>query len=304
MKYPKCIDRQTGCEVEEKIYGNFFMSILYNSSFVSRVFLFLLMPFLSGMTYFYGMIQRSWWSKRKVKPFIKKFHIDAEEFQDSVESFSSFNDFFIRKLRSSARPIVSDRDVAILPADARYLVYENIQKEHSFLVKGRFLCLETLLQDRCLAKKYASGVMVVARLAPVDYHRFHFPVDCIPSPLKKIGGHLYSVNPKATKNNLKIVTENRRVITILKTDNFGSVLFIGVGATLVGRIHQTFIPGLPYSKGEEMGYFSFGGSCVILLFEPKAISIDEDLNRATSCRIEVIGKFGQSLGRNCRTILK
>ena len=222
-------------------------------------------PFFSR---FYGYLQKCKWSRRKVLPFIKAYHINTSEFLDPVDSFQSFNDFFIRKVKSSARPFANGNDVAILPADARYFVFNNLSKCDGFLVKGEKFSLQELLKSSTLAHKYHQGSMVIARLCPVDYHRFHFPCNCVPEEAKLINGPLYSVNPMALKNNINILTQNKKMITQLHTKNFGTILYIDVGATYVGSIHQTFTPGEPYAKGDEKGYFSFGGSCLILLFEP------------------------------------
>ena len=106
------------------------------------------------------------------------------------------------------------------------------------------------------------------------------------------------MNPIALRQNLDILTENKRMITSLQTRYFGTVLFIEVGATYVGTIHQTYTPGVPCAKGDEKGYFSFGGSCLILLFEPNTIQFDQDLLDYSAKTIEVRGLLGQSLGKS------
>jgi phosphatidylserine decarboxylase len=293
------IDRSTGQEKEEKVYGRFFINLLYGQGLFSQIAAPFLLPLLSRCSLpskVYGALQKSRLSKCKIAPFISKFQIDTSEFLEPVSHFNSFNDFFIRKLKPSARPIALGDKTAILPADGRYLVYDHIGLSDGFFVKGKKFCLTTLLCDAKLADKYANGSMVIARLAPVDYHRFHFPVACIPSHPKPIEGHLFSVNPSALKKHSQILAENRRVITSLQTDHFGTLLFVEVGATNVGTIHQTFTPNTPCSKGEEKGYFSFGGSSLILLFEPNKIRFDADLINASAKRIEVLGRMGQTLG--------
>lgn len=291
------IDRTTRKEAVEKIYGEAYLKALYSKSPLSKFFFLPLFAKFSFFSRLYGALQKIRWSKRKIKPFIESFHVDTSEFLDPVNSYQSFNDFFIRKLKSSARPIASGNDVAILPADARVLVYENIHAVDGFLVKGHKFSLEELLQNNSLAHKYTFASMMIARLAPVDYHRFHFPVNCMPEVTKEIPGPLYSVNPIALKSNIHILSRNKRMITPLHSKNFGTILFIEIGATHVGSIHQTFIHGEHYAKGDEKGYFSFGGSCIILLFEPFRIQFDQDLLDASCRKTEVLGRFGQSLGR-------
>ncbi|MGE5196630.1 MAG: phosphatidylserine decarboxylase, partial [Anaerolineae bacterium] len=295
------IDRRTKKQEKEQVYGKVFIEILYGKNWIAHLFSFLLLPLfckISWVSKLYGKFQRSPYSRCKIKPFIDKFRIDTSEFLDSVETFHSFNDFFIRKLKPSSRPIAIGDEVAILPADGRYLVYPIIQKADGFLIKGQKFSLGKLLLNPTLAHKYEQGAMVLARLCPIDYHRFHFPADCIAETPVAIPGDLFSVNPMALKKNIEIITQNKRAMTMLHTKRFGTILYIEVGATYVGSIHQTFTPGQRFLKGQEKGYFSFGGSCLILLFEPFRIEFDQDLLDASKHKIEIRGLLGQSLGKS------
>lgn len=295
------LDRTSKQEEKEKVYGKAFLEALYGDRFIAKILSLLFLPLIAKIPLFskwYGALQKSPLSRRKIKPFISAFHINTQEFLDPVESFRSFNDFFIRKLKPESRPITSGHDVAILPADGRYLVYPNISQADGFLVKGKKFSLEDLLCNRVLAKRYTEGAMAIARLCPTDYHRFHFPCNCIPGRPRDISGDLFSVNPMALKKNIHILSSNKRTITSLTSKTFGEILYIEVGATYVGSIHQTFVPEEPYAKGDEKGYFSFGGSSLILLFEPGRIQFDQDLITASDTKTEMRGLIGQSLGRS------
>ena len=301
MKEIVFLDRATKKIVQEKVYGQGFIKAFYGDHTYSRFLRRFVLPWMTQhpfMSKFYGFLQKTGFSKRKIKPFLEQFEVDPSEFLDPVESFSSFNDFFIRKLKPEARPIAPGKDVAILPADGRYLVYPHIDKADGFLVKGKKFCLETFLQSKELADKYSKGSMVIARLCPTDYHRFHFPCNALPSDVIAINGTLHSVNPLALRKKIEIFSENKRALTSLRTNHFGEVLFIEVGAICVGSIHQTFTPLEPYAKGDEKGYFSFGGSSLVLLFEPGTIQFDQDLIDASSERLEVKALMGQTMGRS------
>lgn len=292
------LDRITKKTFEENVYGRAFIEAFYGKpSKLSAIFL----PLFAGyrfFSWFYGLIQKSPLSQKKVKPFIEKFGVDEKEFLLPIDSFKSFNDFFIRKLKQEARPIVEDEKTAILPADGRYLVYPNIEEVDGFVVKGKKFCLKDLFLDQELAKRYEKGSMVIARLCPTDYHRFHFPCDCTPSKSIGINGDLHSVNPLALRRRIEILSHNKRAYTLLDTKHFGQVAFIEIGAMCVGSIHDTYTPNTPCKKGDEKGYFSFGGSSLILLFEPGTIIFDEDLVLASKEKMEVLGLMGQSLGRS------
>lgn len=294
------VDRLSQKEEKEKVYGQVFIEILYGKGLLSRFISLVVLPIvarISLLSSIYGAMQKSRFSRRKVKPFIRAFHIDSLEFVEPVEAFRSFNDFFIRKLKKEVRPFAQGQDVLIMPADARYLVFPNIAQADGFWVKGKKFSLKELLQDDALAARFEGGAMAMARLCPVDYHRFHFPCDGVPGTPRLINGPLYSVNPLALKHNIEIISQNKRAITLLESKVFGSVLYIEIGATNVGSIHQTFTPDQPCAKGDEKGYFSFGGSCLVLLFEPNRIVFDSDLIDVSSRKMEVRGLLGQSLGK-------
>jgi phosphatidylserine decarboxylase len=295
-------DRSTKKLEKEKVYGQFFLQLLYGHGFLRRLCSFLFLPWFSRfslLSRLYGWIQKSRLSRYKIAPFIKKFQVDASEFLEPVESFASFNDFFIRKLNPLCRPSIQGDRVAVLPADARYLVFPRIDQADGFWVKGKKFSLEELLQDSVLAQRYAQGALVIARLCPVDYHRFHFPCACTPGKARPLNGPLFSVNPIALKRSIEILSENKRIITPLSTSHFGTVQMIEIGATYVGTIYQTYTPMKKCAKAEEKGYFSFGGSCLILLFEPDRIRFDADLIKYSAQKIEVRGLLGSSLGKAC-----
>ncbi len=294
------VDRLTKKEEKEKVYGQVFLKMLYGKGFLSRLFSSFALPLFSRVSFLsklYGALQKSRLTRRKVKPFIEAYHIDPLEFALPVEAFNSFNDFFIRKLKKEVRPVAQGEDVLILPADARYLVFPDISKADGFWVKGQKFTLKELLQDDALAAKFEGGSMVMARLCPVDYHRFHFPCDNVPRESRLINGPLFSVNPIALKRNIRIISENKRMVTVLESERFGSILYLEIGATYVGSIHQTYTAQKPARKGDEKGYFAFGGSCLVLLFEPNRVVFDADLLQASARKMEVRGLLGQSLGK-------
>lgn len=294
-------DRKTQSVEEEKIYGSIFLEFLYGNNIFCKIFSKFIRPLFSKIPYIsqlYGLCQKAKISKKKIIPFIEKFQVDSKEFLTDVSSFNCFNDFFIRELKSEARPVIEDPDVVIMPADARYLVIQDLSKQKSFFVKGQKFNLGHLLKDKALEKKYKGGSLALARLCPTDYHRFHFPCEGFAQKAKHQKGWLYSVNPLALRKRLRILWQNKRMITELKTDRFGDVLYIEVGATFVGSIKQTYQPETDVKKGQEKGYFEFGGSSVILLFEKGKILFDEDLRKYSQESLEVRGFLGQSLARS------
>ena len=138
--------------------------------------------------------------------------------------------------------------------------------------------------------------MLISRLCPVDYHRFHFPVAGTPAESRPVTGWLYSVSPVALRRRLRYLVENKREITLIESPRFGPVAMIEVGATNVGAIRQGFVPGRAVAKGDEKGLFAFGGSCVITLFQRGRIRFDADLVQQSAAYTELYAKMGDRLG--------
>lgn len=294
------IDRLSGEEKTEKVFGKSALGLLYGDSALSKLIgrplnrLWARNPLFSSL---YGCWQKQPWTKRNIRSFIADYDVEASEFQEPIDAFNSFNDFFIRKLKTSARPVAAGDKVAVIPADGRYLFFPDVDAADGFIVKGKKFNLSTFLENDKLAEEYRHGTMIIARLCPSDYHRFHFPCDCIPGTSELINGWLYSVNPIALKKDIEIFTQNKRAITALETTAFGKVLYIEVGATNVGSIHQTYTPHEPQAKGMEKGYFSFGASTLVLLFPAGSIQLDADLlGLAGTQGLEIKCLMGQSMG--------
>lgn len=291
------IERTTQQKMKEKIYGYPFVYLLYGQYPFSGFFntflrFFAKLPFIS---YLYGKMQNSRWSRKKVIPFIKEYQIDTEEMEKKPEHFNSFNDFFYRKLKKGARSIEGGSKCAVIPADGRYLFIPKLSKVGGFYVKGKKFSLREFLQDDALAERYQNGLMIIARLCPTDYHRFHFPCSGLAQNPKLINGYLNAVNLISLKNNIDVFSENKRMITLLNTEHFGQVVYAEVGAVCVGSICQTFNPGELFNKGDEKGYFAFGGSSLVLLFEENRLQLAQDLQNMPTY-LEVRCKFGQILG--------
>lgn len=240
----------------------------------------------------YGRRMDSAGSAAKVGPFIEKYGLDVAEFAEAPGSFRSFNEFFYRKLKPAARPVVDKPGSVALPADGRHLVIPEISKLRDFFVKGTRFNLTALLVNASLAQRYEHGGMLISRLCPTDYHRFHFPAAGVPDAPRLVNGPLYSVSPIALARRPSILWENKRCITRLRTESLGEVLLLEVGATCVGSIVHTNAPGQPVAKGEEKGYFRFGGSCFITLFEPGAVRFAPDLLEHSAEGREVYARFG------------
>jgi len=157
--------------------------------------------------------------------------------------------------------------------------------------------LKEYLQSENLADKYKNASLFIFRLAPNDYHRYHFPYDGDVTSSRKLKGRYYSVSPYALQTNFtKVFCENKREFLELATKDKGDILLSPVGATMVGSIHETFTPHSYVKKGDEMGYFGFGGSTVVMLMDKTKIKIDSDILENTKNKIETAVKMGERIG--------
>ena len=236
-------------------------------------------------------------SRSRIRPFVEQFCLDPEEFVKDLDQFEHFNDFFARRLKLEARPIASSDQCAIFPADGRHLGFSDLFAADSVFVKGQRWDLPALFQDGVLAEQYQHGAAVLSRLCPTDYHRFHFPVGGNAEKPSLIGGCLYSVNPLALRRNLSFLWQNKRMITQISNPKFGKVALIEFGATNVGSIHQSFSARKPVVKGQEKGFFRFGGSAVMTFFEQGRVKLAEDILQNTEHQREVYARMGDVMAR-------
>lgn len=286
----------------EKVYGDAMVKFAYDS-FAGK----LLAPIIGSRTLskVYGSFQDKPKSAKKVAPFIKDFNIAINDYQkgslvsEKIEnSYLNFNEFFIRKFVDGKRKFATESNIMPAPAEARYFGHAKIEDDLTVPVKGSMLKAIDLIGDHELAKDFIGGPLVIARLCPVDYHRYHYPDNGKTVKSFTIDGDFHSVNPVALKYRNDIFIKNERRVSILETENFGKIAYIEVGATCVGKIVQSFDEEKKFQRGDEKGYFLFGGSTVIICGEPGKWSPSEDMLDNTSKGIETYIQLGDEVAKN------
>jgi phosphatidylserine decarboxylase len=287
-------NRYTGQVEREAVYGEAPLRFAYENP-VGRLALELFVK-RRLFSRWYGWRMDRPASKAKVLPFIANYGLAVEDFADAPDRFATFNEFFYRKLKPTARPIDPAPNAVVFPADGRHLGFPDVSQVDGVFVKGQKFSIAELLGDASLAERFAKGTLVLSRLCPVDYHRFHFPTDGVPGKLRLLDGLLYSVNPIALRRRISYLWENKRTVTLLETERLGTVVLMEIGATNVGSIHQTYAENQLTLKGAEKGYFAFGGSSTILMFEPGRIELAEDLLRESAQQRELYARMGDRLG--------
>lgn len=292
-------NRPTQSIETEQVYGDAAIRFIYDNSF-GRI----LAPIVASkpISQLYGCYQDWPISKNKVPPFVKKFGIDLSVYkagsiaaEEKQNSYRSFNEFFIREFEEHQRVFVDNENKMPAFCEARYFGHKEISDHVSIPVKGKLLNSKDLLGGSKWAQVFERGPLLIARLCPVDYHRYHYPLSGKTLDSFDIRGQYHSVNPLALTAKPDIFLVNERRASILETEKFGKLAYIEVGAAMVGKIIQSHDEAVPHNKGDEKGYFLFGGSTVILLGEKGKWSPSDDILSNTNDGIETYLQLGQEV---------
>lgn len=246
-------------------------------------------PFITALG---GLYMDSALSVKRIEGFVRSNNIDMNEY--AQRSYRSFNDFFTRSIKPEARPIDRDPDTLISPCDG-YMSAYRISGDSVFSIKDSYYNIEDLVGGSSIAGEYLNGTCLVLRLGVENYHRYCYIDDGFKSGNHRIPGRYHPVQPIVVRKQ-PVFVQNTREYTVLNTKNFGIVTQIEVGACLVGRIcnhHEACI----IHRGEEKGFFEFGGSTIVLLFKEGTVDIPQEVFDATLSDKEAIVKYGSAIGR-------
>lgn len=281
----KLYNRQTKEFFEEK--EQLSLRFLYHTILGRMILKLLIKKPISKIT---GKILNSKLSVIAVKPFIKKNCINMSDYK--VKKYSSFNDFFTRKIKKNTRSISPLKKDFVSVADSKLSVYK-IDSKNCLKIKNSFYTVEELVKDKELAETYRGGYVLVFRLSVEDYHHYIYNDEGKTIYTNKIDGVLHTVNPLAFKQ-FKVFCENSREYSVLETSNFGTIVQIEVGALNVGKIRNNNLSS--FKRGDEKGYFEFGGSTIVLLVKKDILELDKDILKNSKDDVETIVKLGDTIG--------
>ena len=279
----KIVNRKTKEEVE--LVYNESLNFLYKNIFGRIVLKIIILPFISNIVAKY---MNSKLSKRRIDNVIKNNNIDMNLFEK--KDYKSFNDFFTRYKKTI--DIDTNNKHFISPADSKLLAVK-LSNNASFDIKGSIYSLRNII-NYDLTEKYKNGYALIFRLEISDYHHYHFIDNGTLDEYKYIKGLLHTVQPIAYEK-YPVFHRNSREYTILHTENFGDIIEVDVGALLVGRITNNKNIK-KYKKGDEKGYFEFGGSTIILFVKENMIEIDNDILINSTLGKETIVSCGERIG--------
>lgn len=282
------LKRRNGTLIETTDMQEKLLRALYGNVFGRMLLKPLTAPVVSKAA---GVLLSSKLSCILIKPFIRHNQIDMSQFEKTV--YRNYNEFFSRKIRSEVRPMDGDPEHLISPCDSKLTVFP-ITEQSCFCIKQTKYTVADLLKNKKLASKYTGGYAMIFRLSVEDYHRYCYVADGKKSGNIRVPGVLHTVNPIAG-DYFPIYKENAREYSILRSEVFGDILMMEVGALLVGKIvnhHEK----AHVRRGQEKGYFQFGGSTVVLLLQADTVCIDSDILENSAQGIETIVRFGEKIG--------
>lgn len=287
--------RAEGRVVPEYVCGEGLMRLFYGTSLglrlTSRLLVHRWLSFVGGK-YYDTPVSRS-----QIKSFVKEMGINLEECEKPLGKYKSFNDFFARRLRPETRPICQEPYAMVSPGDGRLLVFPRIENDTiSYLKWAPIRLLELFSHNQSMVERYRNGSCAVLRLCPSDYHRFHFPAGGRVGRTVTVPGLLHSVNPYVLETERQVFAGNKRTICDLESDDFGPMVLMEIGALGVGSIVQTIPRGYLVRRGEEKGYFKYGGSTTVLFTEPGRVVFDQDLVEHSKIGMETLVKMGERIG--------
>jgi phosphatidylserine decarboxylase len=284
MKY---IVRERNKKDEIVIESSHTLNFFYDN-FFGRLFIKLLTS--NFVTNIVGKYMNSKLSLNRINKFIKENNINMNDYV--YKEYTSYNDFFIRKIKYSKRPIFSNKDVLISPCDSKLSVY-TINNNLTLKIKDAYYDINTLI-DKDILDEYKEGYALVFRLSTNDYHRYCYIDSGTKSKNYYIKGTFHTVQPISLKH-YNFYKTNTREWTELYTNNFDKVIDIDIGALCIGKINN-YHEEISFKKGEEKGYFEFGGSTIVLLFKKNTIILDEDIMANSKDNIETVVKYGEKIG--------
>ena len=248
--------------------------------------------------------------------FVKRYHVNmAEAANPDISTYKSFNEFFTRPLKNSARPL-AQADF-ICPVDGVISQFGNIEADQIFQAKGHTYSTRALVGgDSILAKQFENGHFACLYLSPKDYHRIHMPCDGTLKCMTYVPGALFSVNPTTAQGVPGLFARNERVVCEFTSAQYGSFIMVLVGATIVGsmatvwhdankgiinppRTNKTRVwayenKNISLKQGEEMGRFLLG-STVVMLFQKETLQFNAEWQAARAIRL------GEMMGHKRKT---
>ncbi|PLT45127.1 Phosphatidylserine decarboxylase [Paenibacillus pasadenensis] len=236
-----------------------------------------------------GRLAKSRASRGFIPRFARTYGIRVEEAEKALRDYATLNEFFTRRLKPGMRTIDPAADAVASPVDALVTGAGPIEDGTMLGIKGQDYTVEELLGGSPRLENYRDGYYIVLYLSPTDYHRIHVPVDGSIIEREHLPGRVYPVNEFGLTRMKRVLSRNERLVTYL-THGSRELAIVKVGALNVSSIRYAEPQRPKAVKGDELAYFEFG-STVVLLFQDDSFIPREDL--AVGLKVRMGERLGQ-----------
>ena len=238
-------------------------------------------------------------SRIVIRKFERSYKIDRSLFiAPHKNGYRTLNEFFTRDYKDSIihkafpHPFTSHLHS---PTECYLSLQTNINPESIVQAKNFTYTLKEFLGSKP-SEKYQGGTLIKLRLTPKEYHHAHYIDNGIITDFRDIKGNYYTSESASTKKVKKMYCKSHRHVMEIKTENFGTVIYVEVGATFVGTIIQNNKVGDTVKYGDKKSVFKFGGSTIFLLFEKNKIILNSKLTELAKTTEEMYVSLGEVLG--------
>ena len=222
-----------------------------------------------------------------IETFMAATNYRIDDYFSGPSGWQTFNQFFAREVRPGKRPIAAPRDdtVIVSPADAVFMGQWPVDENSNITVKGVNWSISELLGDSQYADAFANGIYTHSFLYIDDYHRYHVPVGGVVREVRNIHGNVYMDVRRNPDGSLDVVDgdtyqfNQERGLIVVDSPDVGLVAVLPIGMAYVSSVNLTPEVGATLQKGDEFGYFLFGGSDIVTVFQDRNVILDAEVGK-------------------------
>ncbi len=222
-----------------------------------------------------------------IETFREATSYKLDDYIEGPSGWQTFNQFFAREVKSGRRPVAEPRNDRVVgsPADAVFMGQWPIDENSSITVKGVDWAIAELLDDSPYKDAFAGGIYSHSFLYIDDYHRYHVPVAGTVKEMRNISGKVYMDVFREDDGTLNVVDgdtyqfNQERGLVVIDSPEVGLVAVLPIGMAYVSSVNLTTEVGAELRKGDQFGYFLFGGSDIVTVFQDRNVVLDAEIGR-------------------------
>ena len=222
-----------------------------------------------------------------IETFVNNPDYRINDYIRGPSGWQTFNQFFARELKPGARPIEdpSDGNVIVSAADAVFMGSWPIAEDSTITVKGVKWSIAELLADSAYADAFKGGTYMHSFLYIDDYHRYHLPVGGIIKEVRNVSGRVYLDIQRNPDGSLDVIDghtyqfNQERGLVVVDSPEVGLVAVLPIGMSYVSSVNLTPDVGTDLRKGDPFGYFMFGGSDIVVVFQDRDIVLEAEVGK-------------------------